>query len=139
MERKEYRKADAMKKTVLTYILGVVVAGMLLVAAGGAFYYFHAIHYSDDSTRKADVAALSEDAYDLLLLTMFSEDTVKTYPFEYYMAYNTYIIIGQASVLLEGSSFTPLMNDRLYSAWNTTDELLDAVRIAVKVKEAENP
>ena len=79
-----------MKKTVLTYILGVVVAGMLLVAAGGAFYYFHAIHYSDDSTRKADVAALSEDAYDLLLLTMFSEDTVKTYPFEYYMAYNTY-------------------------------------------------
>ncbi len=47
----------------------------------------------------------------------------------------TNIIIGQASVLLEGDSFTPLMNDRMYSKWNTTDELLEAVRLAAENKE----
>ena len=47
----------------------------------------------------------------------------------------TNIMIGQASVLLEGDSFTPLMNDRMYSKWNTTDELLEAVRLAAENKE----
>ncbi len=47
----------------------------------------------------------------------------------------TNIMIGQASVLLEGDSFTPLMNDRMYSKWDTTDELLEAVRLAAENKE----
>ena len=47
----------------------------------------------------------------------------------------TNIMIGQASVLLEGDSFTPLMNDRMYSKWDTTDELLEAVRLAAEKKE----
>lgn len=51
----------------------------------------------------------------------------------------TNIMIGQASVLLEGNSFTPLMNDRMYSEWTTSEELLDAVRIAAEKKEAQNP
>ena len=50
----------------------------------------------------------------------------------------TNIMIGQASVLLEGDSFTPLMNDRMYSEWNTTDELLEAVRLAAENKEEQN-
>ena len=51
----------------------------------------------------------------------------------------TNIMIGQASVLLEGDSFTPLMNDRMYSEWTTAEELLEAVRIAAKDKEVQNP
>lgn len=51
----------------------------------------------------------------------------------------TNIIIGQASVLLEGDSFTPLMNDRMYSKWDTTEELLEAVRLAAEIKEEQNP
>jgi len=51
----------------------------------------------------------------------------------------TNIMIGQASVLLEGDRFTPLMNNRMYSEWNTTDELLEAVRLAAEKKEEQNP
>ncbi len=51
----------------------------------------------------------------------------------------TNIIIGQASVVLEEDSFTPLMNDWMYSEWATSEELLEAVRIAAEDKEAQNP
>ena len=79
-----------MKRAIIKYILGIFLAGVMAVAVGGAFYYFHALHYTNDEERQNDLAVLTEDSYDLLLLTMYSKETVKTYPFEYYMAYNTY-------------------------------------------------
>lgn len=79
-----------MKKTIAKYIFGVLVAGIVLCAGLVGLFYFHTVHYKNDSVRKADVKALEQDTYDLLLLTMYSEETVSAYPFEYYMACNTY-------------------------------------------------
>jgi len=48
----------------------------------------------------------------------------------------TNVMIGQASVLLDGENFMPLMNENVYSAWKTMEELLEAVRITAEEKEA---
>lgn len=72
-----------MKTIIFKYVLGLFIVG-------GLFNYFFSFTYLNDINRKNDVVEISENAYDLLLLPMYSDETVSTYPFEYYMAYDTF-------------------------------------------------
>ena len=79
-----------MKQNIKKCILVSVLVAFVALLTGILVCFLHMFYYSNDSTRKEDVEALATSEYQLLYLTMYSEEYASEYPFEHYLGWNTY-------------------------------------------------
>ena len=105
-----------MKKRIWKCSIFVFLAVIVMVAAGAGLFYFRALHYADDAERQKDVTALSETAYNLLLLPTYSEGTANGYPFEHFLGVPTYKTTHDFGNLVD-------INDYLKTALSSRDSI----------------
>ncbi len=68
----------------------VTIIIILLATVGGIFYFIWLPQYQDKKARENDVAVVSGESFQQLLVSNFDTDLLDAYPLEYFRGYATY-------------------------------------------------